>query len=144
MTVIQEAPTDGDTPATTHRVLVAEDDSLIRMDLIEMLREEGYDVVGEAPNGQVAVELTESLKPDLVIMDIKMPVRDGIDAASEIAAKRLAPVVMLTALSRERLPTKRRDERTRGTLSPRGVETRARQRPSRGCRVRARPLQRCA
>ena len=66
-----------------HRVLVAEDDSLIRMDLIEMLREEGYDVVGEAPNGQVAVDLTESLTPDLVIMDIKMPVRDGIDAAAE-------------------------------------------------------------
>ncbi|HQV18238.1 ANTAR domain-containing response regulator [Gordonia sp. (in: high G+C Gram-positive bacteria)] len=109
MTVIQEAPTDGDTPATTHRVLVAEDDSLIRMDLIEMLREEGYDVVGEAPNGQVAVELTESLKPDLVIMDIKMPVRDGIDAASEIAAKRLAPVVMLTAFSQRDFVEKARD-----------------------------------
>jgi response regulator NasT len=109
VTVIQEAPTDGDTPATTHRVLVAEDDSLIRMDLIEMLREEGYDVVGEAPNGQVAVELTESLKPDLVIMDIKMPVRDGIDAASEIAAKRLAPVVMLTAFSQRDFVEKARD-----------------------------------
>ena len=81
------------------RVVVAEDDSLIRLDLIEMLREEGYDVVGEAPNGQVAVELTESLRPDLVIMDVKMPVRDGIDAAGEIAQKRLAPVVMLTAFS---------------------------------------------
>ncbi len=94
---------------TTHRVLVAEDDSLIRMDLIEMLREEGYDVVGEAPNGQVAVDLTESLKPDLVIMDIKMPVRDGIDAAAEIAKKRLAPVVMLTAFSQREFVEKARD-----------------------------------
>ena len=109
MTVTQETATGGDTPATTHRVLVAEDDSLIRMDLIEMLREEGYDVVGEAPNGQVAVELTESLGPDLVIMDIKMPVRDGIDAASEIAAKRLAPVVMLTAFSQRDFVEKARD-----------------------------------
>ncbi|QKT07115.1 response regulator [Gordonia sp. X0973] len=91
------------------RVLVAEDDSLIRMDLVEMLREEGYEVVGEAPNGQVAVDLTESLSPDLVIMDIKMPVRDGIDAATEIAAKRLAPVVMLTAFSQRDFIEKARD-----------------------------------
>ncbi|GGF30146.1 putative two-component response regulatory protein [Williamsia phyllosphaerae] len=90
-------------------MLVAEDDSLIRMDLIEMLREEGYDVVGEAANGQVAVDLTESLKPDLVIMDIKMPVRDGIDAAAEIAEKRLAPVVMLTAFSQREFVEKARD-----------------------------------
>ncbi|MAU81058.1 response regulator [Gordonia sp. Z-3] len=94
---------------TTHRVLVAEDDSLIRMDLIEMLREEGYDVVGEAPNGQVAVELTESLTPDLVIMDVKMPVRDGIDAASEIASRKLAAVVMLTAFSQREFIEKARD-----------------------------------
>ncbi len=91
------------------RVLVAEDDSLIRMDLVEMLREEGYDVVGEAPNGQIAVDLTESLRPDLVIMDIKMPVRDGIDAATEIAQKRLAPVVMLTAFSQRDFIEKARD-----------------------------------
>lgn len=94
---------------TTRRVLVAEDDSLIRMDLIEMLREEGYDVVGEAPNGQVAVDLTEELRPDLVIMDVKMPVRDGIDAASEIASKRLAAVVMLTAFSQREFVEKARD-----------------------------------
>jgi response regulator NasT len=91
------------------RVLVAEDDSLIRMDLVEMLREEGYEVVGEAQNGQIAVDLTESLKPDLVIMDIKMPVRDGIDAATEIAEKRLAPVVMLTAFSQRDFIEKARD-----------------------------------
>lgn len=109
VTVTEGAATQTDGRATTHRVLVAEDDSLIRMDLIEMLREEGYDVVGEAPNGQVAVELTESLHPDLVIMDVKMPVRDGIDAASEIAEKKLAPVVMLTAFSQREFIEKARD-----------------------------------
>jgi AmiR/NasT family two-component response regulator len=91
------------------RVVVAEDDSLIRMDLCEMLRDEGYEVAGEAPNGQVAVDLTESLHPDLVIMDIKMPVRDGIDAASEIARRRLAPVVMLTAFSQRDFVERARD-----------------------------------
>lgn len=100
---------DRNPTSSAHRVLVAEDDSLIRMDLIEMLREEGYDVVGEAPNGQVAVDLTVQLTPDLVIMDIKMPIRDGIDAATEIAAKRLAPVVMLTAFSQRDFIEKARD-----------------------------------
>lgn len=107
----EAASTAGSTPerSPAHRVIVAEDDSLIRMDLCEMLREEGYDVIGEAPNGQVAVDLTESLRPDLVIMDIKMPVRDGIDAASEIARKRLAPVVMLTAFSQRDFVERARD-----------------------------------
>ena len=91
------------------RVLIAEDEALIRMDLTEMLREEGYQVVGEAADGQEAVELAESLKPDLVIMDVKMPRRDGIDAAAEIAAKRIAPVVMLTAFSQRDLVEKARD-----------------------------------
>ncbi|MBD0860209.1 response regulator [Gordonia sp. zg691] len=109
VTVTDSATTTAGETTKTHRVLVAEDDSLIRMDLIEMLREEGYDVVGEAPNGQIAVELTESLAPDLVIMDIKMPVRDGIDAATEIAEKRLAPVVMLTAFSQRDFIDKARD-----------------------------------
>ncbi|GAC54254.1 ANTAR domain-containing response regulator [Gordonia amicalis] len=109
VTVTDSATTTAGETTKTHRVLVAEDDSLIRMDLIEMLREEGYDVVGEAPNGQVAVELTESLRPDLVIMDIKMPIRDGIDAATEIAEKRLAPVVMLTAFSQRDFIEKVRD-----------------------------------
>ncbi|WAC55757.1 ANTAR domain-containing response regulator [Gordonia sp. SL306] len=109
VTVVDSAASRTGEQATTHRVLVAEDDSLIRMDLIEMLREEGYEVVGEAPNGQVAVELTESLTPDLVIMDVKMPVRDGIDAASEIAQKKLAAVVMLTAFSQREFIEKARD-----------------------------------
>jgi response regulator NasT len=91
------------------RVLIAEDEALIRLDLAEMLREEGYQVVGEAGDGQEAVELAESLKPDLVIMDVKMPRRDGIDAAAEIAAKRIAPVVVLTAFSQRDLVEKARD-----------------------------------
>lgn len=91
------------------RVVVAEDESLIRLDLVEMLREEGYDVVGEAADGQQAVELAIELLPDLVIMDVKMPRRDGIDAASEIAEKRIAPVVILTAFSQRELVEKARD-----------------------------------
>ena len=83
--------------AKPHRVLIAEDEALIRMDLAEMLREEGYEVVGEAGDGQEAVDLAESLRPDLVIMDVKMPRRDGIDAAAEIAEKRIAPILILTA-----------------------------------------------
>ena len=72
-------------------------------------REEGYEVVGEAGDGQEAVELAESLKPDLVIMDVKMPRRDGIDAASEIASKRIAPIVVLTAFSQRELVERARD-----------------------------------
>ncbi len=93
----------------THRVLIAEDEALIRLDLAEMLREEGYEVVGEAGDGQEAVELAEQLRPDLVIMDVKMPRRDGIDAAAEIAAKRIAPIVVLTAFSQRDLVEKARD-----------------------------------
>jgi two-component system, response regulator PdtaR len=100
------SPTDADKP---HRVLIAEDEALIRLDLAEMLREEGYDVVGEAGDGQEAVELAESLKPDLVIMDVKMPRRDGIDAAAEIAEKRIAPIVVLTAFSQRDLVERARD-----------------------------------
>ena len=92
-----------------HRVLIAEDEALIRLDLAEMLRDEGYDVVGEAGDGQEAVDLAERLRPDLVIMDVKMPRRDGIDAAAEIAAKRIAPVVLLTAFSQRDLVEKARD-----------------------------------
>ncbi|NLE81203.1 MAG: response regulator [Rhodococcus sp.] len=91
------------------RVVVAEDEALIRLDLVEMLREEGYDVVGEAGDGQVAVDLAIELKPDFIIMDVKMPRRDGIDAASEIAAKRIAPVVILTAFSQRELVERARD-----------------------------------
>jgi len=102
------AATQG-TERKPRRVVVAEDEVLIRLDLVEMLREEGYDVVGEAGDGQQAVELAEALRPDLVIMDVKMPRRDGIDAASEIASKRIAPVVILTAFSQRELVERARD-----------------------------------
>lgn len=100
------SPKDADSP---RRVLIAEDEALIRLDLAEMLREEGYEVIGEAGDGQEAVELAESLRPDLVIMDVKMPRRDGIDAASEIASKRIAPIVILTAFSQRELVERARD-----------------------------------
>ena len=95
--------------APPRRVVIAEDEALIRLDLAEMLRDEGYQVVGEAGDGQEAVDLAESLRPDLVIMDVKMPRRDGIDAAAEIAAKRIAPIVILTAFSQRDLVEKARD-----------------------------------
>jgi response regulator NasT len=83
--------------------VVAEDEALIRLDLVEMLREEGYDVVGEAGDGEQAIALTRELRPDLVILDVKMPVLDGISAAERIGDERLAPVVMLTAFSQRDL-----------------------------------------
>jgi two-component system, response regulator PdtaR len=91
------------------RVVVAEDEVLIRMDLVEMLAEEGYDVVGQAGDGARAVELAEELRPDLVILDVKMPVLDGIAAAERIAAQRIAPVVILTAFSQRDLVERARD-----------------------------------
>jgi response regulator NasT len=90
-------------------VLVAEDEALIRLDLVEMLREEGYDVTGEAADGEEAVRLATELRPDLVILDVKMPKVDGIDAASTIAGKRIAPVVILTAFSQRDLVERARD-----------------------------------
>ncbi|MET7398663.1 response regulator [Dactylosporangium sp. AC04546] len=89
--------------AQSRRVLIAEDEALIRLDLREMLVEEGYDVVGEAGDGETAVRLAEELKPDLVIMDIKMPIMDGLAAAEKIAGGRIAPVVILTAFSQRDL-----------------------------------------
>ena len=91
------------------RVVVAEDEALIRLDLTEMLQEEGYAVVGSAGDGQRAVELVEELRPDLVVMDVKMPRLDGISAAARIAEQRLAPVVMLTAFSQRDLVERARE-----------------------------------
>ena len=93
----------------SRRVVIAEDEALIRMDLAEMLAEEGYDVVGQAGDGEKAVELTESERPDLVILDVKMPKLDGIAAAERIAAQRIAPVVILTAFSQRDLVERARD-----------------------------------
>jgi two-component system, response regulator PdtaR len=81
------------------RVVIAEDEALIRMDLREMLEEEGHEVVGEASNGAEAIALAREMKPDVVFMDVKMPGTDGIDGARGIAEERLAPVVMVTAFS---------------------------------------------
>jgi response regulator NasT len=85
------------------RVLIAEDEALIRLDLKEMLEEEGYLVVGEAGDGQQAIDLATETKPDVVILDVKMPVLDGITAAQRIVADEVAPVVMLTAFSQRDL-----------------------------------------
>ena len=90
-------------------VIVAEDEALIRLDLVELLTEEGYDVVGEAGDGEEAVKLARELEPDLVIMDVKMPKMDGISAAEIIAEERIAPVVMLTAFSQRDLVERARE-----------------------------------
>ena len=91
------------------RVVVAEDEAVIRLDIVEMLREVGYDVVGEAADGESAIRLAEELRPDLVVMDIKMPILDGISAAERIARARIAPVVLLTAFSQKELVERARD-----------------------------------
>ena len=90
-------------------MLVAEDEALIRLDLKEMLQEEGFDVVGEAGDGESAVRLATELRPDLVILDVKMPVLDGISAAEQIVAARIAPVVILTAFSQRDLVERARE-----------------------------------
>jgi len=104
------APTSSSSHADPRRtVVIAEDEVLIRMDLKEMLTEEGYDVVGEAGDGQTAIELATEKRPDLVILDVKMPILDGIAAAEAIARDRVAPVVMLTAFSQRDLVERARD-----------------------------------
>jgi AmiR/NasT family two-component response regulator len=97
------------TGSDPRRVVLAEDEALIRMDLAEMLAEEGYAVVGQAADGETAVALAEQERPDLVILDVKMPVLDGIAAAERIARARIAPVVILTAFSQRELVERARD-----------------------------------
>ena len=94
-------------PKSPIRILVAEDEALIRMDLVEMLREAGYEVVAEAADGAQAIELAQLHKPDLAILDVKMPVLDGISAAEKIID--IAPVLMLTAFSQRDLVERARD-----------------------------------
>jgi response regulator NasT len=91
--------------STQRRVIVAEDESLIRMDIVETLRDQGFDVVGEAGDGNKAVELAFELKPDLMVMDIKMPDLDGLSAAEKISGLKI-PVVLLTAFSQQELVTR--------------------------------------
>jgi two-component system, response regulator PdtaR len=91
------------------RIVVAEDEALIRLDLVEMLREEGYDVVGEAGDGVEAVRLVEELRPDVTVLDVKMPGLDGLSAAEQIGERRLSAIVMLTAFSQRELVERARD-----------------------------------
>jgi AmiR/NasT family two-component response regulator len=91
----------------SYRIVVAEDETLIRMDLVEMLTEAGYQVVAQATNGQEAIDFANELKPDLIILDVKMPVLDGISAAEQII--KICPVLMLTAFSQRELVERARD-----------------------------------
>jgi AmiR/NasT family two-component response regulator len=96
--------TEEDTSSSTaRRVVVAEDEALIRMDIVETLRDNGFIVVGEAGDGERAVELAIELRPDLVVMDVKMPKLDGISAAERLTRDNIAPVVLLTAFSQKEL-----------------------------------------
>ncbi|MDR0837901.1 MAG: response regulator [Propionibacteriaceae bacterium] len=106
MTKQSAAATSGD---ATPRVLVAEDEALIRLDLVEMLTEQGYNVIGQVGDGEAAIRAARELMPDLIVMDIKMPKMDGIEAAKTIAEERIAPVVMLTAFSQRELVEQARD-----------------------------------
>ena len=97
------------TPSAAWRIIIADDESLIRLDLREMLGHLGYDVIAEAGDGRTALDLAKKLQPDLVIMDIKMPEVDGIMAAEELTRERIAPVVLLTAYSDQGLVERAKD-----------------------------------
>jgi len=95
--------------ATRWRIIIADDESLIRLDLRDMLTHLGYEVIAEAGDGRTAVDLAKRLRPDLLIMDIKMPDVDGISAAEELTRERIAPVVLLTAYSDQGLVERARE-----------------------------------
>jgi AmiR/NasT family two-component response regulator len=95
--------------STRWRIIIADDESLIRLDLRDMLTHLGYEVIGEAGDGRTAVELAKRLQPDLLVMDIKMPDLDGISAAAELTRERIAPVVLLTAYSDQELVERARE-----------------------------------
>ncbi len=104
--VVPAEPSAGRPP---RRAVVAEDEALIRMDVVETLRDAGFDVVGEAGDGAEAIRLAVELRPDVVVMDVKMPVMDGITAAEQIGKEHAAPVVLLTAFSQTELVERARD-----------------------------------
>lgn len=103
----EAAPSSGERARRT--AVVVEDEALIRMDVVETLRDAGFDVVGEAGDGETAVALAVELRPDVVVMDVKMPVMDGITAAEKIGKEHAAPVVLLTAFSQTELVERARD-----------------------------------
>ena len=107
MTDDQAPPSANSRPR--RRVVVAEDEAIIRLDIVETLREAGFDVVGEAGDGEAAVRLVEETRPDLAVMDVKMPVLDGISAAEKIGALGGTAVVLLTAFSQRELVDRARD-----------------------------------
>lgn len=100
---LTRSTSDSGTEAEHPRVVVAEDEALIRLDLVELLEEHGYEIVGQASDGEEAVRLANELEPDLIVMDVKMPKMDGITAADKIAEDRICAVVMLTAFSQRDL-----------------------------------------
>ena len=101
--------TDANAAPGQLRIVVAEDDAIIRMDLCMILAEEGYEVVGDCGQGDLAIDLVRSLRPEVAVLDVKMPGLDGITAASTIAAERLCAVVLLTAFSQRKLIESARD-----------------------------------
>ena len=103
------APAPNPAAGARRRALVVEDEALIRMDVVETLRDAGFDVVGEAGDGETAVRMALELRPDVVVMDVKMPVMDGISAAEKIAKEHAAAVVLLTAFSQTELVERARD-----------------------------------
>ena len=100
---LTRSTSDSGAEAEHPRVVVAEDEALIRLDLVELLEEHGYEIVGQASDGEEAVRLANELEPDLIVMDVKMPKMDGITAADKIAQDRICAVVMLTAFSQRDL-----------------------------------------
>ena len=101
--MVTEQDQSASAASAPRRVVVAEDESLIRLDIVEILRDNGFDVVGEAGDGETAVQLATELRPDLVVMDVKMPQLDGISAAEKLSKNNIAPVVLLTAFSQKEL-----------------------------------------
>jgi Response regulator with putative antiterminator output domain len=106
---VESGTEESSTQGAAYRALVVEDEALIRLDIAETLEEAGFDVVGQAGDGEKAIELADELEPDLVVMDVKMPGMDGITAAEKILATKRCAMVMLTAFSQSELVERARD-----------------------------------